>query len=216
MNACPGGTSHCALRSMSAICWPCSLRYCSTAKCGPKWPPTYANAQAPSLVARLMSTDAGYIPLPQRLLALLFHAPGATRLQHSIRLQLDRDPAHRGHGGELLPGPFRRVVQSDGLRLLVALSVLALADYETRTFINFTYFAAFFILILSALALVSDKMDAPPGWAWLTPVLMISKPAVGDIARPAAGRDIGKRPALSMACGSIRGRLLRAGGADAA
>ena len=59
-------------------------------------------------------------------------------------------------------------MQSDGLRLLVALSVLALADYETRTFINFTYFAAFFILILSALALVSDKMDAPPGWAWLT------------------------------------------------
>ena len=80
--------------------------------------------------------------------------------------------------GSFCLGPFRRVVQSDGLRLLVALSVLALADYETRTFINFTYFAAFFILILSALALVSDKMDAPPGWAWLTPVLMISKPAV--------------------------------------
>ena len=138
----------------------------------------YANAQAPSLVARLMSTDAGYIPLPQRLLALLFHALALPASSIPYAYSWTAILLTAAMVGSFCLGPFRRVVQSDGLRLLVALSVLALADYETRTFINFTYFAAFFILILSALALVSDKMDAPPGWAWLTPVLMISKPAV--------------------------------------
>ena len=176
----------------------------------------YANAQAPSLVARLMSTDAGYIPLPQRLLALLFHALALPASSIPYAYSWTAILLTAAMVGSFCLGPFRRVVQSDGLRLLVALSVLALADYETRTFINFTYFAAFFILILSALALVSDKMDAPPGWAWLTGSHDIETGRRGDIARPAAGRDIGKRPALSMACGSIRGRLLRAGGADAA
>ena len=128
----------------------------------------YANAQAPSLVARLMSTDAGYIPLPQRLLALLFHALALPASSIPYAYSWTAILLTAAMVGSFCLGPFRRVVQSDGLRLLVALSVLALADYETRTFINFTYFAAFFILILSALALVSDKMDAPPGWAWLT------------------------------------------------
>ena len=102
----------------------------------------YANAQAPSLVARLMSTDAGYIPchsasspccfMPWRYPPPAFHTPYSwTAILLTAAMV-----------GSFCLSPFRRVVQSDGLRLLVALSVLALADYETRTFINFTYFAA--------------------------------------------------------------------------
>jgi len=72
---------------------------------------------------------------------------------------------------------FRVLVRSDALRFFVAISVLMVADFETRTFINFTYFSAFFIAIITALALADGNKEVPK-WAWLIPVLMISKPAV--------------------------------------
>ncbi|MCX8956437.1 hypothetical protein [Erwinia psidii] len=137
----------------------------------------FINASAPSLLDKLFSTDAGYIPVPQRIIGLVvnqLNIPAAsvpyvytgTAIIFTGMLI----------GSFCLPA-FRKVIRSDGLRFLVAITVLMVADFETRTYINFTYFSAFFIAIVTALALVDDTEEVP-WWSWFIPVLIISKPAV--------------------------------------
>jgi hypothetical protein len=126
---------------------------------------------------QLVATDAGYVPLPQRLIALVGHTLGvpATAIPYfytGVALVLTGLLI----GSICLPA-FRRVIGSDLLRLALALGLVLVPDYETRSFINFTYLVVIVIGFLSALALVSPEQDVP-GWAWLVPVLVISKPAV--------------------------------------
>ena len=137
----------------------------------------FVNANAPSLVANLFAIDAGYVPLPQRLLAWMGHL---------LRLPAAVIPFFYTWSAILITGalvatfclrPFRALVKSDWSRFFVAISVLLVADFETRTFINFTYFIAFFVAIVSALAIVNRSSDVP-WWAWCIPVLMVSKPAL--------------------------------------
>jgi hypothetical protein len=134
-------------------------------------------ANAPTLAERFFSTDAGYIPLPQRLIAIT-----GTWLQ----LPAKAIPYYYTWTGIVLTGalagafclaPFRKLARSDGLRFFAAIAVLLIVDFETRTFINFTYFVAFFVSIVTALAFV-DRQAEVPRWAWLIPLLMMSKPAV--------------------------------------
>ncbi|MDY6484284.1 hypothetical protein [Acinetobacter faecalis] len=137
----------------------------------------YPNANAPSLFQKLFSTDAGYIPAPQRIIALI---------GNQLNLSAAIIPYYYTWSGILLTGllvcsfclpQFRKLVKSDSLRFFTSITILLVADFETRTFINFTYFSAFFVAIITALALV-DNSDEVPWWAWFTPILMISKPAV--------------------------------------
>lgn len=51
------------------------------------------------------------------------------------------------------------------------------ADFETRTFINFTYFSVFFIGSVISLSLLDQKNELPV-WAWVVPLLFVSKPSV--------------------------------------
>ena len=137
----------------------------------------FSNANSPSYFQKLFSTDAGYIPAPQRLIALagnVFNLPAS-----SI-------PYFYTWSAILLTGmmmgafclaQFRTLVKNDGLRFFTAIAVLFVADFYTRTFISFTYFAAYFAAIVTALALVDDCEDVP-WWAWFIPIWMVSKPAV--------------------------------------
>lgn len=135
----------------------------------------FLHAHAPDLATRLFATDAGYIPLPQRLLALAVDALGATA----------RDTAYWYSaiafvGGGLLIASFchpvyRALIPSDAARLVFCFCIAMMFDFNNRTFINFTYLGIFFSLALIALSLVPDADDAP-WWAWLMPLLMISKP----------------------------------------
>lgn len=137
----------------------------------------FINANAPSLLEKLLSTDAGYIPVPQRIIGLVVN---------QLNIPAQSVPYFYTGAAVLLTGmmvgsfclpAFRKVVKNDGLRFLVSITVLMVADFETRTYINFTYFSAFFIATLTALALVDDS-DEVPWWGWFIPVLIISKPAV--------------------------------------
>jgi hypothetical protein len=137
----------------------------------------YPNANASSYLQKLLSTDAGYIPAPQRLIALI---------GNQLNLPAASIPYFYTWTSILFTGmlvgtfclaQFRKIVKSDFLRLLSSITVLLVADFETRTFINFTYFSAFFVAIITALALVDDSEEIP-WWAWLVPVFMVSKPAV--------------------------------------
>jgi hypothetical protein len=137
----------------------------------------YPNANSSSYLQKLFSTDAGYIPAPQRLIALI-----GTLLNFPAK----SIPYFYTWSSIIFTGmlvgtfclpQFRKVIKSDYLRLFTSIAILLVADFETRTFINFTYFAAFFVAIITALALVDDSKEIP-WWAWLIPLLMVSKPAV--------------------------------------
>jgi hypothetical protein len=137
----------------------------------------FPNANSPSYLKKIFSTDAGYIPLLPRLIALIgnqLNFPAAAiPYFYSWSAVI---------GSSILVGSFclpqfRKLIKSDSLRFVTCLAVLMLADFETRTFINFSYNSAFFIAIITSLAIV-NKVEDVPRWAWTIPILIISKPSV--------------------------------------
>lgn len=140
----------------------------------------FVNAQSSSYFVNFFSTDSGYIPIPQRIIAFIgngLHMPAAVIpyfytwsgiIMTAILV------------GSFCSSYFSSLIKSDVLRFLVAISILTICDFETKTFINFTYFSAFFIAIITALALV-DRSREVPRWSWFVPIFMMSKPAVVSV-----------------------------------
>ena len=135
----------------------------------------YTNS--PSYFGKLLATDCGYIPVLQRMIALA----GAV-----FNLPASSIPYFYTWSAIFVTGmlvgafclkQFRSLVRSDMLRFFTAIAILIVSDFETRTFINFTYFSAFFVAVVTALASTDDSKEAP-WWAWFVPILMLSKPAV--------------------------------------
>ena len=137
----------------------------------------FPKANDPSLYENLFATDAGYIPLPPRMIALL----GSL-----LNLPASIIPYFYSGSAIVLAAvmvstfclrPFRILIQNDALRLLTAITIAMVADFETRTFINFSYFSAFFIATITALAFVEKNREVP-WWSWFIPLLILSKPAI--------------------------------------
>lgn len=137
----------------------------------------YANAAADTWAQRLFALDAGYFPIPQRIIAAICASLGVP----SVSV-----PFVYTWSATILTGiivstftlpVFRAVLRPDTLRAIVTLTVLLVADFETRTFINFTYFGGFLAVTVTALALALGKEDVPR-WVWIVPVFFLSKPAV--------------------------------------
>ncbi len=137
----------------------------------------FPKSHDPSWSERFFATDAGYIPLPPRLIALLgsilnlsastipYFYTGSALLAAALMVSV------------FCLRPFRSLIVSDSLRFMTVIAIIMVADFETRTFINFTYFAAFFVAIITALAFV-EKKEEVPRWSWFIPILMLAKPAV--------------------------------------
>ena len=137
----------------------------------------FPNAQASSYITKLFSTDAGYIPLLPRLLALIanqFSLPAASVPYFYTWSAIICTGIILG---SFCLQPFRVLIKSDALRFLTVVCIVMTADFQTRLFINFTYFSAFFVTIVTALALTERSAEIPR-WAWFIPILMVSKPAV--------------------------------------
>lgn len=137
----------------------------------------FPNAKAPSYITKLFSTDAGYISLFPRLLALIanqFSLPAASVPYFYTWSAIICTGIIVG---SFCLRPFRALVSSDALRFLIVVCIVMTADFQTRLFINFTYFSAFFVTIVTALALIKRSVEIPR-WAWCIPILMVSKPAV--------------------------------------
>lgn len=137
----------------------------------------YLNANSPSLLTNLIATDAGYIPLPQRLIALIASGLGFPAITIPYFYTWIATIFSAVLVGAFCLPPFRKIIPSDYFRFFACLIILMIVDFETKTFINFTYFSAFFIAIITALAL-SDNSEDVPRWAWFIPFLFITKPAV--------------------------------------
>jgi hypothetical protein len=107
----------------------------------------YPNSRASDLETIFFSKDAGYIPFGLRLLSWIFRllgiSAGSIPYVYSVSAIL---------GASFLVGffclkRFRIFIPSDFVRFILALFVIISADFETRTYINFSYFAIFFVFI---------------------------------------------------------------------
>jgi hypothetical protein len=137
----------------------------------------FATTTEGNVLSKLFATDAGYVPLPQRIIATI---------GQQIGVAPTAIPYFYTGTAVLLSGlliasiclpAFRPVIESDALRFVLAVALVILPDFETRTFINFTYFSLVFASFLTALAFVRRDGQVP-AWAWLLPLFMLSKPAV--------------------------------------
>lgn len=137
----------------------------------------FPNANSPSYLQKFFALDAGYIPAPQRLIAFVGNRLNLSAASVPYFYTWSAIIFTGMMVGAFCLGKFRTLVKSDSLRFLTAISILMVADFDTRTFINFTYFSAFFVAIVTALAVIEDSEEIP-WWAWFSPILMVSKPAV--------------------------------------
>lgn len=137
----------------------------------------YANAEWRPLTQSIFVTDAGYIPLPARMIATTGRI---------LRLPAVAIPYFYTWSALLISATmvasfclpaFRRLIPNDWLRFVATLVMSCVGDFEVRTFINFSNYAAFPILAVAALS-VADRGRTPPAWSWLLPLFMISKPAM--------------------------------------
>lgn len=125
-----------------------------------------------SIWQQLFATDGGYQSVIPRWLAFfgeLIHIPTA-----AIPYYYSWSAAIVGAlaiAVFMLPA-FRPLIRSDLVRLVITVAVFLSADYLQRGFFGFAYLFIFTIMALTALALVSEV----PRWAWLTPLLIVSKP----------------------------------------
>lgn len=148
----------------------------------------YELAQSPSLLYQFFGLDAGYVPIVQRLLALVGHL---LHLPAGVIPFYYTGSALLGTGllvGVFCLAPFRALIPSDGLRFALCLTALLVLDFETRSFINFTYLGAWPLMAVTALAWTqAPRASLSPGiresittpaWIWALLPLALSKPAV--------------------------------------
>jgi hypothetical protein len=136
----------------------------------------YLNSISPSYYQKIFATDSGYIPALPRLISLFgayIGLPAKTIPYFYTWISIISTGVLIGIFNLRI---FRSIIKSDALRFITCIAIYLVADFETRTFINFSYFAVFFITILSLLAIKQDIQV--PKWAWIIPILSISKPII--------------------------------------
>ncbi len=72
---------------------------------------------------------------------------------------------------------FKCLIPNDIFRLILCITVACIATVETREFINFTYYSAFFITIICAMMMVA-KPDKLPWYVKTLPIFFLAKPAI--------------------------------------
>ena len=162
-------------------------------------------AHAADWSQRLFATDAGYIPLTQRLLAL----PGGWMPAAWWPWWLSAVGIVGGCAlaAGITARRFRALVPSDGVRWLAALVALLVLDFETTNFINVIYLAVLPMAAVAALGLA--RPGAAPGrGGWLLPVLCLTKPGVLTVLPPlvlAAWRGGRRMRLVVLACAVVAG-----------
>lgn len=136
----------------------------------------FFNSNSASFMVKFFSTDSGYIPLPQRIFAAIgnYFELSTSVIPYYYTWSAIITTALMV--GTFCLSHFRTLVRNDYLRCFTSMAILLLSDFETRTFVNFTYFSIFFIAIINALALVQYEKEVP-WWSWIIPIFMISKPS---------------------------------------
>ncbi len=72
---------------------------------------------------------------------------------------------------------FRCLIPNDIFRLMFCITVACIATAEVREMINFTYYSAFFVMIICAMMMVA-KPDKLPWYVKTLPIFLLAKPAI--------------------------------------
>jgi hypothetical protein len=109
----------------------------------------FYNAYFKDIFTNITTVDAGYLPWIQRFIAVItikvFHQivlyPYITQWSGIICISLFCS---------LFTLPvFRRLIASDIIRFFIAIGISMVSDYELNTFINFIYFGAIYLLLIT-------------------------------------------------------------------
>jgi hypothetical protein len=125
----------------------------------------------------LLSTDSGYIPLTQRLISKavnisLINIECIPYIYTWIAILL----SIMGWSAFALPY-FRPIIKSDYARAAICILIGSCQDFESRTFINFTYIYAWLATISSLREIYTDEKQPGKSLKFL-PLALISKPGV--------------------------------------
>ena len=137
----------------------------------------FRNANSPSYYDRFFAVDFGYIPLPQRSISLVANLINIPTYLIPYFYTWVGTICSALIFGTFCLARFRIVIESDILRFLAAISILVMSPFEVKLYINFTYFCAFFIAIITTLN-ISDNKKETPWWSWFMPLFILSKPMI--------------------------------------
>ncbi len=128
-------------------------------------------------IDQFLITDAGYLVWPQQIIVLV---------GHFLAIPSKYIPDFYNGAGTLITGmmifvfclpKFRCLIPSDIFRLILCVTVACIATSETREFLNFTYYSAFFVMIICAMMMVA-KPDKLPWYVKTLPIFLLAKPAI--------------------------------------
>jgi hypothetical protein len=137
----------------------------------------YRNSLSHDIRIAFFSTDYGYYSIPQRAISFLTTLLNTPKAYVPYIYTWSALVISSCLVGSFCLDYYSTVIKNPFLRLVSCFMVLWLVDFETRTFINFTYFSAFFISITVAAMMRHPKTSVPMIAKYL-PLFIISKPAI--------------------------------------
>ncbi len=134
----------------------------------------YKISQEGTFLNQLFAPDAGYTPLLQRIVAFLVSIINTDFSFIPYLYTWSAIILSAILVGSFCLNYFRSLIESDLTRFLISLIILLVIDWESATFINFTYLNTFFISIFIAVSLQKNVQDAPL-YAFIIPLLVVNK-----------------------------------------
>lgn len=108
----------------------------------------FINAYTKDLLHNLVSLDAGYLPLIQRIIAVVLVKVFHTVTLYPLVTQWIAIAFIATFCSFFILSEFRKLIASDLARAFIALSLSMVSDYEINTFINFIYFGGIYLLLM--------------------------------------------------------------------
>lgn len=125
----------------------------------------------------LFAADAGYVPIAQRFISWSIHVIGIPLEYQPLVMTQVAITSTAFFACTFAFPEFRDIGIKTRDRFAIALAFIFLLDFETKTYVNFSYFVAVPIIALS-LQKIANPTSRLPGWAWLAVLFAVSKPAL--------------------------------------
>lgn len=116
----------------------------------------FINAYTKDIITNLVTPDAGYLPLTQRLIALILVKGLNIVALYPYVSQLIAITFISAASSLINLNVFKNIHNSNVIRFILGLSIALISDYELNAFINFIYFGG--LLLFLAILLNKEKL----------------------------------------------------------
>jgi hypothetical protein len=137
----------------------------------------YRSDQNSGLLSKIFALDAGYIPLPARLISLAINylVPNPALFPFITTLIATSIPALILAGFLKAESKFTNIPFM--FQVAISTWLVSFFDFQTRNFINIAYYIpAFALVIFISQQNSKNRLSSPPKYLWIMPLLVISKP----------------------------------------